>query len=168
MIQGLLIALLASSGLWLDVPFVNQTEKGCGSAVVWMVLQYWSSQEPRVDARPSLEQIQRTLYSEDKGGVSTTDMELFFRSLNFRTFSFQGKWPDVEHHLAQGRPLIVCLKPDGRNAPLHFVAVTGLDRNQNVVLVNDPAGRKLQKVDRANFERQWQLADNWTLLVVPH
>ena len=63
MIHGLLIGLLAISGFWLDVPFVHQTEKGCGSAVVWMVLQYWSSQEPRMDARLSLEQIHRTLYS---------------------------------------------------------------------------------------------------------
>ncbi len=125
-----------------------------------MVLQYWS-------AAPSLDEIHRVLYSRNKNGVSTTDMERFFREHDFKTWSFRGEWTDLRHHLARGRPIIVSLKPAQHAATLHFVTVTGLDENDEVVLVNDPAGRKLQKMARADFERQWASADDWTLLVVP-
>jgi len=46
---GFLPALLTqaapgkSSGVWLDVPYVKQTEDGCGSAAIAMLLQYWSA-----------------------------------------------------------------------------------------------------------------------------
>ena len=43
--------------------------------------------------------------------------------------------------------------------------VTGLD--QNIVLVNDPARRKLLKLRRSDFETAWKATDNWTLLALP-
>ena len=160
MIAQLLVSLLAASNVWLDVPFVHQPENGCGSAVAWMVLQYWS-------AGPSLDEVHRVLYSRNRNGVSTTDMERFFRERGFNTWSFRGEWTDLQHHLVRGRPIIVCLKAAKHASTLHFVTVSGFDENEDVVLVNDPAGRKLQKMARANFERQWASADHWTLLVVP-
>jgi len=158
--QLLLVSFLAASTVWLDVPFVRQTENGCGSAVAWMILEYWS-------AAPTFDEVHRVLYSSNKNGVSTDDMERFFRERDFKTWSFRGEWMDLQHHLAKGRPIIVCLKPAKHSATLHFVAVTGLDESEDVVLVNDPAGRKLQKMVRSDFERQWASADYWTLLVVP-
>jgi ABC-type bacteriocin/lantibiotic exporter with double-glycine peptidase domain len=158
--QLLLVSFLAASTVWLDVPFVRQTENGCGSAVAWMILEYWS-------AAPTFDEVHRVLYSSNKNGVSTDDMERFFRERDFKTWSFRGEWMDLQHHLAKGRPIIVCLKPAKHSATLHFVAVTGLDESEDVVLVNDPAGRKLQKMARSDFERQWASADYWTLLVVP-
>jgi len=155
-----LVSFLAASTVWLDVPFVRQTENGCGSAVAWMVLQYWS-------AAPSFDEVHRVLYSRDKNGVSTTDLEHFFRDRNFNTWAFRGEWMDLQHHLAKGRPIIVCLKPAKHSATLHFVTVTGLDERADVVLLNDPAGRKLQKIARSDFERQWASTDYWTLLVIP-
>jgi ABC-type bacteriocin/lantibiotic exporter with double-glycine peptidase domain len=156
----LLVTFLAASNVWLDVPFVHQTENGCGSAVAWMVLQYWS-------AGQSLDEIHRVLYSRNKNGVSTTDLERFFRERNFNTWSFRGDWTDLRHHLLRGRPIIVCLKPAKQSAVLHFVTVSGFDENDGTVLVNDPAGRKLQKMARSDFEQQWASAEHWTLLVVP-
>jgi len=35
------------------------------------------------------------------------------------------------------------------------------------VLVNDPAQRKLLKLERSSFEREWSAAGKWTLLAVP-
>jgi len=34
-------------------------------------------------------------------------------------------------------------------------------------MVNDPARRKLIKVDRQSFEKEWAAAQYWTLLAVP-
>jgi uncharacterized protein YvpB len=79
---------------------------------------------------------------------------------------FHGDWQDLEQHLAKGRPLMVCLR-EGRTGPLHYVVVSGLDTRHNVVLVNDPARRKLLKVERGVFETDWTGSDRWTLLAVP-
>ena len=45
--------------------------------------------------------------------------------------------------------------------------LAGFDSGQGWVLVNDPAQRKLLKLDRAAFEKGWKAAQNWTLLALP-
>jgi hypothetical protein len=47
------------------------------------------------------------------------------------------------------------------------VVIVGVDNPQHVVLLNDPANRKLTKMDRTDFERQWERTNRWLLLVVP-
>jgi hypothetical protein len=47
------------------------------------------------------------------------------------------------------------------------VVVVGVDWQQNVVLVNDAAQRKLLKVDREGFIKEWNAVGDWTLLAIP-
>jgi hypothetical protein len=98
-------------------------------------------------------------------------MEKYFKEKGFRTFTIRGEWEDLRQHLDKGRPLIVALQP-AHGAPLHYVVVTGLvetglDRAQGIVMLNDPAQRKLLKQDRPSFEREWSAAGKWTLLALP-
>jgi len=155
------------SGVWLDVPFVKQEKNGCGAASIAMVMQYWlkQQQKPEADADPVA--IQRDLYSKEGHGIYASDLEQYFQEHGFRVFAFQGAWDDLKRHLGQGRPLIVALKPATLNADLHYAVVAGIDWERGIVLVNDPAGRKLLKQERATFEKQWNAAGNWTLLAVP-
>ncbi len=67
---GLFPALFAqaapakNSGVWLEVPYVKQTEDGCGSAAIAMLLQYWSAHGTPVAAgRADATAIQKQLYS---------------------------------------------------------------------------------------------------------
>jgi hypothetical protein len=94
-------------------------------------------------------------------------MERYFQQHGFRTFVFQGTWEDLKQHLEKGRPLIVALKPMPGEASLHYVVVAGLDWQQNLVLVNDAAQRKLLKEDRSRFEKEWKSVSHWTLLALP-
>ena len=159
--RWLVLLLALDQALWIDVPFVQQDKDGCGSASVWMVMEYWKQ------STPDLEEIQRQLYSKQAGGVFARDMEQYFEGRGYRVFTFRGAWADVEHHISQGRPLIVCLEKNARGAPLHYVVVAGVDPVQNLVLVNDPAQRKLLSMRREDFERGWAATENWTLLAVP-
>jgi ABC-type bacteriocin/lantibiotic exporter with double-glycine peptidase domain len=160
---SLLPALVSAEGspVWLDVPFVKQEANGCGAAAIAMVMRYWS----REDADPH--KIYAALYSQDVQGIRGGDVERFLRTAGFQTFVFHGEWQDLEQHLAKGRPLIACLR-EGRAGPFHYVVVAGVDTPQSVVLVNDPARRKLLKLERGTFEKDWTAADRWTLLAVPH
>jgi ABC-type bacteriocin/lantibiotic exporter with double-glycine peptidase domain len=154
--------------VWLDVPFVRQEKKACGAASIAMVMQYWHQQQGR-SANESLnvEEIQRALYLPGTRGIYASAMEGYFRQHGFSTFPFRGEWKDLQQHLQKGRPLIVALKPSGLDRSLHYVVVAGMDWQQEVLLLNDPAQRKLLKQDRAGFERQWSATGKWTLLALP-
>src|SRR6266849_4364780 len=168
MLLGVCSLLLAANlpGVWLDVPFVKQEKDGCGAASIAMVMQYWQRQEGGGSASQDSDaiQIQHVLYSAKARGIYASEMERYFREKGFRTFTIRGEWEDLKQHLDKGRPLIVALKPAG-SGPLHYVVVAGLE--QGIVMVNDPAQRKLLKQDRPGFEQEWSAAGKWTLLALP-
>ncbi len=154
------------ANIWLDVPFVKQPREGCGAAAIAMVIQYWMAHgAPRASAPVDVEAIQQALHSDRARGAFAADVARYFQQAGFRTFAFRGSWADLQQHLAEGRPVIVGIGPDGRSRALHYLVVTGLD--QNIVLVNDPARRKLLKLRRSDFETAWKATDNWTLLALP-
>ncbi len=156
-----------TASLWLDVPFVAQQKDGCGAAGVAMVMQYWEQHEGRAvqpEADPA--RILSTLYSPTAHGIYASAIVRYFQQNGYRAFAFAGNTADLERQLAQGRPLLVALKPDSGSS-LHYVVVAGLDEPQQLVLVNDPAQRKLLKEDMSQFERDWRAAGNWILLAVP-
>lgn len=154
--------------MWLDVPFVKQTEEGCGSASLSMLLQYWSEHGTAVTpGRADAAAIQRKLYSRKARGIFATDMERYLAESGFRVFAIAGGWDDLRGHLSQGRPLIISMQPGNQRAPLHYVVVTGIDWEHGAVFLNDPARGKLLRVERAEFEKEWQAARNWMLLAVP-
>lgn len=165
-VGGILFAADRSS-VWIDVPFVKQEKNGCGAASIAMVMQYWELQKGRSD-HPTIEaaKIQRDLHSDAEHGIYASEMELYFQRNGYTTFAFEGEWPDLKQHLVKGRPLIAALKP-GAMAPLHYVVIAGLDEQRHVVLLNDPAQRKLLKEERSKFEREWKGAGRWTLLALP-
>src|SRR5438270_3814533 len=160
-------AAATSSGGWLDVPYVKQTEDGCGSAAIAMLLQYWSAHGTPVTASQDAAAIQKQLYSRKARGIFASDMEQYFREAGFREFAIRGECSDLRQHLEQGRPLIVSIQPGSAKVPLHYVVVTGMDWERAAVFVHDPARGKLLRVERQEFEREWQAARKWMLLAVP-
>jgi ABC-type bacteriocin/lantibiotic exporter with double-glycine peptidase domain len=93
-------------------------------------------------------------------------MQHYLEQNGYRVFAFSGDWADLTRHLSTGRPLIAAMKP-GAGLPLHYVVVAGVDPARKVVLVNDPAQRKLLTLDEVRFEQGWKAANHWTLLAVP-
>jgi predicted double-glycine peptidase len=157
-----------STGVWLDVPFVRQEKNGCGAATVAMVMQYWLKHQGRPASQSAdAAEIHRALYVPDASGIYASSMGRYLQQHGFRTFSFRGEWEDMQQHLQKGRPLIVALKPSGDDASLHYVVVAGMDWERGILLLNDPAQRKLLKRDRSGFEKQWSATGKWTLLALP-
>lgn len=163
---GLLFA--QSGGVWVDVPFVAQEKNGCGAAVIAMVMQYWQNKQARPE-QPVADatEIQRVLYSREGHGIYASDLERYFQEHGFRTFTIKGDWSVLRSHLEKGRPLIVALKPLKGETSLHYVVVVGLDWENNLLLLNDPAQKKFLKMERTRFEKEWHGVGDWTLLAVP-
>jgi ABC-type bacteriocin/lantibiotic exporter with double-glycine peptidase domain len=157
-----------TAGVWLDVPYVKQSEDGCGSAAVSMLLEYWNAHGALVGSqRADATAIQKQLYSRKARGIHASDMESYLKESGFRVFPLNGDWKDLLEQLKQGRPLIVSLQPGNAKAPLHFVVVTGVDWQSGAVFINDPARGKLLRLERAEFEKQWRPNRNWMLLALP-
>jgi predicted double-glycine peptidase len=157
-----------SLGVWLEVPYVKQSEDGCGSASIAMLLRYWNAHGAAVAAdRTDATAIQKQLYSRKARGIYASDVERYLRESGFREFAIQGEWSDLRQHLEQGRPLIVSIQPGNAKAPFHYVVVTGMDWQREAVFVNDPARGKLLRIERREFEKEWKAARNWMLLAVP-
>jgi predicted double-glycine peptidase len=161
-ISALVVLIAAlSSAAWIDVPFTRQEKNGCGSASVWMLMEYWGM------SSGSPEDLQRVLYSKEAGGIFASDMVTFLAGHGFQTVSFAGEWSDLAENINRGRPLVVTLEANSRGTPLHYVLVVGVDEARQFVLVNDPAQRKLLPISRSDFEKRWEAMNRWTLLAVP-
>ena len=159
---GLVVLIAAlSNAAWIDVPFTRQEKNGCGSASVWMLMEYWGG------AAGSPEEIQQVLYSKEAGGIFASDMEKFLAGHGFQTVSFAGQWSDLADNVSKGRPLVVSIEANARGTPLHYLLVVGVDESRQIVLVNDPAQRKLLPMARSDFEKRWDAMNRWTLLAVP-
>jgi hypothetical protein len=160
----------AKAAVWLDVPFVRQEKNLCAAASVSMILQYWEQSRRAISSDvtssvPPFSEIAIALRSPERKGVHGSRIRSYLASLGYQVFTFKGEWADIEMHISKGRPLIVGL---GNSRALdHYVVVVGWDSDENVVLVNDPARRKLLKVDRAQFRMLWEQTSFWTLLALP-
>src|SRR6266849_8269114 len=156
------------AGIWLDVPYVKQSEDGCGSAAISMLLQYWNAHGAGIDSqRTDAAAIQKQLYSRKVRGIRASDMESYLKESGFRVFPLNGEWKDLLEQLKQGRPLIASLQPGSARTPLHYVVVTGIDWQSGAVFLNDPRRGKLLRMERADFEKEWRPNRNWMLLVLP-
>jgi ABC-type bacteriocin/lantibiotic exporter with double-glycine peptidase domain len=158
----------AEPEIWIDVPFIKQAPEGCGAASIAMIMQYWSSVDGQAsDGGADVANILRSLHSPTGHGIYSSAMSLYLQQQGFRTFSFTGDWALLQQHLQKGRPLIIAMKPSALDRSLHYVVVAGMDSQREIIMVNDPAERKLRKLNRATFEKQWGGAQRWTLLALP-
>ncbi len=147
---------------------MKQTREGCGAACISMVMQYWDAKLGRQHGdETDAAQILVRLHSPEAHGIYTSSMKSYLEEHGYRTFVVKGTWDDLDQHLRKGRPLIVALRPTGNSKIFHYVVIAGMDSANNLVMFNDPAGRKLSKLDRRTFEKEWKATDNWALLAVP-
>lgn len=162
------VAASEATEIWIDVPFVKQRPEGCGAASIAMVMQYWLTKDSEaLGERADAGYILHALHSRAGHGIYASSMSQYLQEQGFRTFSFAGDWKLLQEHLLKGRPLIIALKPSVADDSLHYVVVAGMDSQREIIMVNDPAERKLRKLDRATFEKQWGGARRWTLLALP-
>ncbi len=156
------------TGIWIDVPYIKQSPEGCGAASLAMVMQYWEAKSGRTTQQSSTPAcIFEQLHSPKSHGIYASAMESYLKEHGFESFAFPGTWDDIGKHLGKGRPLIVAIKPSDSGKSLHYVVVAGVDSEAGLVMFNDPAGRKLTKLDRRTFEKEWEASGKWTLLALP-
>jgi predicted double-glycine peptidase len=151
----------------LDVPFIKQRSKGCGSAALAMVIQYWSNRGliKRTDKAADPLFIQKQLYDSSARATKGSDMQRYLREHGFEAFAIGAESGDLWTHISRGRPVIICLAPGGKS--LHYVVVVGGERFSHQVVIHDPQRGAFLRVDFDRFQEAWRATGGWALVAAP-
>jgi predicted double-glycine peptidase len=137
-----------------DVPYVHQQDHDdCGVAAAAMVLGYWKRPAPEAVPVP-------------EGGLHATGVRTLLEDGGLRAFVIEGTFDDLEHELAEGRPVIVGTVEaiSRRRARSHYVVVIAID-DARVAMMDPSVG--LQQLPRAQFQREWAAADHTAVVGLP-
>ena len=148
-----------SAALPKAVAYLPQTEALCGGAAAAMVMRYWGDTRVRPEDFAAL-------VDQSQAGIVTTRLVADLRERGWQAFPLRGAAGDlsvVTQHLARGRPVIALI--EDRPSTYHYVVVTEL--SADAVHFHDPAVAPSQTMTRDEFDRRWQRANYWMLLLLP-
>jgi tetratricopeptide (TPR) repeat protein len=135
------------------VPFIAQAPEQCGPAALAMVAAYYGQPLPP-------ETIAAEIYLPSIHGVLTAELADYARRFQFWTRQYRGSWADLRQKTRAAIPLIVL----GRfGSQWHYFVV--LDVGEEILAHSD--SRPHVRFRREDFQRWWNRAHRWTLLVCP-
>jgi tetratricopeptide (TPR) repeat protein len=109
------------------------------------------------------DEIAGAIYLPDIGGTLTSELGDYARRFNLWVRQYHGSLDDIQQKLAAGVPLLVLGKFGDKP---HYFIVLGWDKFRQVITVHsDTRGRYEMRLE--DFQRHWDRAGNWTLLVCP-
>lgn len=156
MLTTLTAALSLAASLAIEVPYLPQTDALCGGAAAAMVFRYWG------DAHADVQQF-APLVDRRAGGIASDVLAVAIRGKGWRTASIDGSLEALQARMRDGEPVIVLL-PD-RGKLYHYVVVTAV--SDDAIVVHDPAWGPSRSIRAPEFERAWQAAHYWSLVIRP-
>jgi ABC-type bacteriocin/lantibiotic exporter with double-glycine peptidase domain len=151
---------VASSPLFLKVPFFPDKTDQCGPATLAGVLSYWGkSTTPQA--------LREEMYTAKLHGTLPMDLVLTAEAHGLKTKMVRGTLETLQSELRAGRPVLVMLNTGLSIVPIdHFVIVTGLDGERQGVLAHS-SGTPNRFISYKKFLRLWEKTDYWTMLSQP-
>ena len=140
----------------LDVPFIAQKPNYCGPAALAMLANYYGHPV-------SQDEIASAIYLPDIGGTLTSELGDYARRFDLWVRQYRGSLDDLRQKLDAGVPLLVLGKFGDQP---HYFVVLGWDKFRQVVTVHSDT-RSRYEMRLEDFQRRWDRAGNWTLLVCP-
>ena len=156
MLTTLTAALSLAASLAIDVPYLPQTDALCGGAAAAMVFRYWG------DTHADVQQF-APLVDRRAGGIANDVLTDAIRSRGWRTAHVDGSLEALEARVRDGQPVIVLLP--NRGNLYHYVVVTAV--REDAIVVHDPAWGPSRSIRTSEFERAWQAARYWSLVIRP-
>jgi tetratricopeptide (TPR) repeat protein len=140
----------------LRVPFIAQKPNYCGPAALAMLANYYGH-------AVSQDEIASAIYLPDIGGTLSNELGDYARRFHLWVRQYHGSLDDLREKLAAGVPLLV-LGRFGKQP--HYFVVLGWDSFRQIVTVHSDARARFE-MRLEDFQRHWDRAGNWTLLVCP-
>src|SRR5450759_4043247 len=158
MLTTLAAALSLASSLAIDVPYLPQTDALCGGAAAAMVFRYWG------DAHADVQEF-APLVDRRAGGIASDVLTDAVRTRGWRAGRIDGSLDALAARVHDGQPVIVLLPDRGDRQRYHYVVITGV--SADAIVVHDPAWGPSRMIRAPDFERAWQAAGFWSLLILP-
>jgi Peptidase_C39 like family len=177
----------AGSGVYGDpaaaAPYwrAQSLEDNCGAMSVADIVGELSGDQPTeaqilrvAEQTPSEMNSGTKIYKPNDGGISVGDLPVLFKQYGIKSVNSDKSGPDatglpaVEQYLGSGRKVIAFLNSatiwdtsDQRSSADHFVVVTGVDTNKNVVHLNDPGADEANtRIPVPTFMKAWDTSDD--------
>ena len=144
----------------VNTPFFPQTEYHCGPAALATIVQYHN-----ISAQP--DDIARLVYTPGLQGTLQIEMVAATRQFDLLPVKHDGQLASLLREIDAGNPVLV-LQNLGLDAyPFwHYAVVVGYDLDTQTILLRSGTRKRLVR-PFDNFERTWQRADYWGLVIVP-
>jgi hypothetical protein len=155
MLITLTAALALAATLAIDVPYLPQTDELCGGAAAAMVFRYWG--DAHADAQAFAPLVDRRAGGIAAGALTAAVSARGWRTGHVETLAALGA------RVRDGQPVIVLL-PD-RGDRYHYVVVTGTSKE--AIVVHDPSWGPSRTIPPPDFERAWEAAGFWSLVILP-
>jgi tetratricopeptide (TPR) repeat protein len=129
-------------------------------------MEYWGMENVCFDELVGL------TFSKTIRGTSNSSMIFFPEQYGLRAFSFTGDFKLLQKLLSNKIPVIV-LQDFKKGFKLgHFRVVIGMELEKKLILVKDPAKKKIQKMKWDKFQALWERGNSinnnrWAMIVIP-
>lgn len=142
-----------------DVPFYPQQEYHCGPAALAAILNYRG-----LAVRP--DDIARLVYVPELKGSLQVEITAATRQFELLPVQLDGRLESLLRELAAGNPVFVLQNLALDVYPLwHYEILIGYDLEQRHMILRSGLNRRITR-DFALFEKTWQRAGHWALVVV--
>jgi tetratricopeptide (TPR) repeat protein len=143
-----------------ETPFYPQTQYQCGPAALATVLQ-----SNGVEASP--EKLSSQVYIPDRKGSLQIEMTAAARRHGMFPYQLEPSLTDLLTEIEAGNPVLVLQNLGFEWYPnWHYAVVVGYDiENEEIILRSGTTRRWVTSFEA--FERTWQRADFWALVIVP-
>ncbi|QEN16029.1 C39 family peptidase [Mycolicibacterium sp. ELW1] len=162
-------------------------EDNCGAMSVADIVGQLTGQRPTeeqilkvAEHTPSEMNPGTMIYTPNTGGISVGDLPALFTHYGITAVNSDTSGPEatglnaLEQYLGAGRKVIAFVNyaivedsSDQRTAADHFVVVTGVDTNKNVVHLNDPAADEANtKIAVPAFMKAWDTSND-AIIIAP-
>ncbi len=143
-----------------EVPFFPQQQYHCGPSSLASVINYRGTPvEP--------DQIAQMIYVPGLKGSLQVEVEAATRQFDMLPVQLDGKLESLMRELAAGNPVFVLQNLGLDSVPVwHYEVVVGYDFVERIVVLRSGVNARVLR-SFALFEKTWQRADHWALVVVP-
>ncbi len=143
-----------------DTPFYPQLEYQCGPAALATVLEFNGAKTP-------LEELSSEIYIPARKGSLQIEMTVTARRHGMLPYKIAPQLLGLFTEIAAGNPVLIFQNLGFQWYPQwHYAVVIGYDTSKHEIILRSGTSRRLITSFEV-FERSWQRADFWALVIVP-
>ena len=153
---------MSTNAVVLETPLTEQDDLyDCGLAAIWALCGYYHVEIPS----PQRAELAQLAASEK--GLSGSELRTALERNGMEVYLFEGRLKEgptsLQDNIFARRPMLVMTELAGSH---HYCLVVGVDPDNDLLVLLDPTlGRVVMQA--ADFERQWDLTQRFTMLAVP-